>query len=149
MEVAMAVQRANPYGAYNFLVEIDNVVSAGFAEVEGLGMEIAYAEYRNGNDPMNSPRKLVGLRKFTNITLKRGMTGSTDLFLWLKSAAEGQPAARSVAIILQDEAHNEVLRWRLRHAQPQKWSGPHLVGAAPGTVAMEELVIVHEGLEIE
>jgi phage tail-like protein len=144
----MPVQRTNPYGAYNFLVEIDSVVSAGFSEVEGLGMEIVYTDYRNGNDPVNNVRKLVGLRKFSNITLKRGITGATDLFDWLKGAAAGQPAQRSVAIILLDEQRNEVARWILRHAQPQKWSGPHFNGAASGTVAMEELVITHEGLEI-
>ena len=66
----------------------------------------------------------------------------------MKSIASGQPAQRSVAIILLDEQRNEVMRWVLRHAQPQKWSGPHLNGAASGTVAMEELVITHEGLEI-
>ena len=71
----MPVQRTNPYGAYNFLVEIDSVVSAGFSEVEGLGMEILYTEYRNGNDPVNNVRKLAGLRKFSNITLKRGIPG--------------------------------------------------------------------------
>src|SRR5262249_29027587 len=70
----MPVQRANPYGAYNFLVEIDSIVSAAFSEVEGLGLEIVYAEYRNGSDPANTVRKLPGLRKYTNITLKRGIT---------------------------------------------------------------------------
>jgi phage tail-like protein len=144
----MPVQRANPYGAFNFLVEIDSVVSAAFSEVEGLGMEIAYAEYRNGSEPSNTVRKLPGLRKFSDVTLKRGITGSADLFNWLKSTAEGLPGQRSIAIILLDEQRNEVMRWNLRHAQPRKWSGPHLNGAASGTVAMEELVITHEGLEL-
>ena len=144
----MPVQRANPYGAYNFLVEIDNVVSAGFSEVTGLGMEITYLDYRNGNDPLSNVRKLPGLRKFSDVTLKRGITGSAELFNWLKSAAEGQPAQRGVAIILMDEQRNEVIRWNLRHAQPQKWSGPHLNAGAPGTIAMEELVITHEGLDM-
>jgi phage tail-like protein len=144
----MPVQRANPYGAFNFLVEIDNVVSAAFSEVEGLGMEIAYAEYRNGSEPSSTVRKLPGLRKFSDVTLKRGVTGSADLFDWLKNTAEGLPGQRNIAIILLDEQRNEVMRWKLRHAQPRKWSGPHLNGAASGTVAMEELVIVHEGLEL-
>ena len=144
----MPVQRANPYGGFNFLVEIDNVVSAAFSEVEGLGMEIAYAEYRNGSEPSNTVRKLPSLRKFSDVTLKRGVTGSADLFNWLKSTAEGLPGQRNIAIILLDEQRNEVMRWILRHAQPRKWSGPHLNGAASGTVAMEELVITHEGLEL-
>ena len=144
----MSIVRANPYGAYNFLVEIDSVVSAGFSEVEGLGMEIAYADYRTGNEPVNNVRKLPGLRKFSDVTLKRGITGVSDLFDWLKGAAAGAVAPRNIAIILLDETRTEVLRWKLRHAQPRKWTGPHLNGAASGTVAMEELVLVHEGLEI-
>jgi phage tail-like protein len=144
----MPIVRANPYGAYNFLVEIDSVVSAGFSEVEGLGMEIGYIDYRNGNEPANNVRKLPGLHKFSDVTLKRGITGVTDLFDWLKNAAAGAAAPRNIAIILQDESHNEVMRWKLRHAQPKKWIGPHLNAAASGTVAMEELVLVHEGLEI-
>ena len=111
-------------------------------------MEIVYAEYRNGSEPSNTVRKLPGLRKFSDVTLKRGVTGSADLFNWLKSTAEGLPGQRSIAIILLDEQRNEVMRWNLRHAQPRKWSGPHLNGAASGTVAMEELVITHEGLEL-
>lgn len=143
----MPVKRANPYAAYNFLVEIDSVVSAAFTEATGLGMEITYIDYRTGADPSNV-RKLPGLRKFSDVTLKRGITGSTELFDWLKGAAEGQPSQRSVAIILMDEQRNPVIRWLLHRAQPQKWSGPHLNAAAPGAIAIEELVITHEGLEM-
>jgi phage tail-like protein len=145
----MAVVRNDPYGAFNFLVEIDGSTVAGFSEVDGLGMEIIYTDYRNGNDKANSPRKLMGLRKFTNITLKRGITGSTELFNWLKQAAEGGASARNIAIILLDQARQPVLTWKVHRAQPQKWTGPHLQGSVAGAIAMEELTIVHEGLEME
>ena len=145
----MAVIRSNPYGAYNFLVEIDGMTVAGFSEVDGLGTEIVYTDYRNGNDKINSPRKLVGLRKFTNLTLKRGVVGSTDLFDWLKQAAEGVPSARNLAITLLDEARQPVLTWKVHRAQPQKWAGPHLQAGVANAIAMEELVLVHEGLEME
>ena len=144
----MGTLRNDPYGAFNFLVEIDGSTVAGFSEVTGLGAEIVYADYRNGNDKTNSVRKLAGLRKYTNLTLKRGITGSTELFDWLKLVGDGVPSPRNVAIILLDEARNPVLTWKLHRAQPQKWSGPHLLAAGAGAIAMEELVLVHEGLEM-
>ena len=145
----MAVLRDNPYGAFNFLVEIDGSAIAGFSEVSGLGMEIVYADYRNGNDKVNAVRKIPGLNKNSDVTLKRGIVGSTELFQWLKQVANGTPTPRDLAIILLDEAHQPVLTWNLHRAQPKKWSGPHLAAAVAGTVAMEELVLVHEGLDME
>ncbi len=145
----MAIPRDNPYGAFNFLVEIDGLTVGAFSEVSGLGIEIAYADYRNGNDKTNTVRKIPGLFKFTDVTLKRGIVGSTDLFQWLKQVADGTPSARDVAVILLDEARQPILVWKLRRAQPKKWSGPHLAAAVAGALAMEELVLVHEGLEME
>lgn len=144
----MGIVRANPYGAFNFLVEIDGTTVAGFSEVTGLGMEIVYAEYRNGNEPTNTVRKIPGLHKTSDVTMKHGIVGSTELFQWLKQVADGAVSVRNVAITLLDEARQPVLRWTLRHAQPRKWSGPHLNAAAAGEIAMEELVLVHEGLEM-
>ena len=144
----MGILRDNPYGAFNFLVEIDGSTVAGFSEVTGLGVEIVYADYRNGNDKTNSVRKIAGIRKYTNITMKRGIVGSSELFDWLKQAGEGVPATRNLAIILMDESRQPVLTWKVHRAQPQKWSGPHLNATAAGVVAMEELVLVHEGLEM-
>jgi phage tail-like protein len=144
----MGIVRNDPYRAFNFLVEIDGSTVAGFSEVNGLGAEIVYADYRNGNDKTNSVRKLAGLRKFPNITMKRGIVGSTELFDWLKQVGDGVASARNVAIILLDEARNPILTWKLHRAQPQKWSGPHLLAADASAIAMEELVLVHEGLEM-
>jgi phage tail-like protein len=145
----MGVLRDNPYGAFNFLVEVDGLAVGGFSDVSGLGAEIAYADYRNGNEPTNAVGKIPGLHKFADVTLKRGIVGSTDLFQWLKQVADGTPSPRNVTIILLDEARQAVLRWKLRRAQPKKWAGPHLAAAAAGVIAMEELVLVHEGLEME
>jgi phage tail-like protein len=138
--------RADPYGAFNFRVALGDVTSGGFSEVDGLGMEIVYAEYRSGDDKANAVRKIPGLHKFSDVTLKRGIVGATDLFQWLMGVANGTPNPQTVSISLLDDAHDIVMSWSLRRAQPRKWSGPHLAGAAAGTVAMEELVLVHEGL---
>jgi len=137
---------SDPYGAFNFRVQIGDWPVGGFSEVSGLGIEIVYADYRNGNDNVNAVRKIPGLHKFTDVTLKRGIVGATDLYQWLIGVANGTAAPLEIAIYLLEDAHNEVLSWILQRAQPRKWSGPHLVGAAAGTIAIEELVLVHEGL---
>ncbi len=153
----MAVRRDNPYGAFNYTVALggaqgdgsEGAVVGGFSEVSGLGIEVTYAEYRNGNERVNTSRKIPGLHKVSDITLKRGVVGSEDLFAWLKTVRDGVADARQVVITLLDEAHNPVARWTLRNAQPKKWTGPTLTAKGGSDVAMEELVLVHEGIEFE
>jgi len=149
----MATFRDNPYGAFNYLVSLgtgdESSVVAGFSDVSGLGNEIAYAEYRNGNEVFNTVRKVANTFKNDDVTLKRGLIGSTDLFEWLKRVREGDHEPRQVTITLLDEARQAVVSFRLRNAQPKKWVGPTLAAKGGGEVAMEELHLVHEGVEVE
>ena len=152
----MAVLRDEPYGAFNFLVSLGGsqgdgspgMVVGGFSEVAGLGASVEFVEYRNGNDKSMSAIKLPGLRKFGNVTLKRGVIGSLDLFEWLNAVSNGSRDRRTVTITLLDEARNAVVAWRLRNAQPAAWHGPHLT-AQRRAVAREELCLVGEGREME
>ena len=76
----MAVLRDRPYVQINFLVDLGNGNTegpeAGFQEVSGIGMEVTVAEYRNGNERENAVRKITGLNKTADVTLKRGVIGS-------------------------------------------------------------------------
>ena len=144
----MAVQRDNPYLNFNFLVDIGVGDELGFSEVEVPSGEIEVIEYREGGDRVNSARKLPGLAKYPNVTLKRGITGRTDLFEWWKSVRDGQVQRRNVTITLLDEQRQAVLRWHLRDAWPVKIEGPAL-NATGNEVAIETLELAHEGLEIE
>ena len=144
----MAVQRDNPYLNFNFLVDIGLGDELGFSEVEVPSGEIEVIEYREGGDRVNSARKLPGLTKYPNVTLKRGITGRTDLFEWWKSVRDGQAQRRNVTITLLDEQRQAVLRWHLRDAFPVKIEGPTL-NATGNEVAIETLELAHEGLEIE
>jgi phage tail-like protein len=154
--VTVAVQRNDPYGAFNFVVSIggaqgDGGVGAivgGFAEVSGLAVTVDYAEYRNGNEKLSTPRKIPGQTRVHDVTLKRGVIGSIDLFDWLRTVSQGSPDPRDMTITLLDGERQPVVTWRLRRAQPAAWSGPHLV-ASGNTIAMEELRIVYEGLQME
>jgi phage tail-like protein len=149
----MAVLRDDPYSGLNFQVTIAGVlddgssVRASFAEVTGLEVEIAAIEYRNGTEDI-TVRKIPGLKKFANVTLKRGVIGDLALWDWIKAAMDGQVQRASVTISLLDESRQPVLTWKLRRAWPCKWSGPTL-NATNNEIAMETLELCHEGLSLE
>src|SRR6187401_3473043 len=150
----MAVQRERPYVQFNFLVDLGDGNTdgpeAGFQECSNIGMEVTVAEYRNGNERENSVRKITGLNKATDVTLKRGVIGHLGLYRWLNEIRNGnQEAYRNVVIQLQNEDHSQVVQtWTLKRARIIKHvSGPF---NAKGTdVAMEELTLAYERLEME
>src|SRR5437762_1981745 len=148
----MAVLREEtPYGAFNFLVALggtqgtgeEGQIVGGFSDVSGLGVDVSYSEYRNGNERANTARKVPNTHKLDDVTLKRGLVGSTDLFEWLKGVRDGTADPRQVTITLMDEARQPVASWSLRNAQPKKWMGPTLAAKGGSEVAMEEMHLVH------
>jgi phage tail-like protein len=150
----MAVLRDRPYTQFNFLVDLGNGVTegpaAGFQEVSGIGMEVTVTEYRNGNSKENSVMKITGLSKSTDVTMKRGIIGSLDLYQWLNQVRNGdQNALRTVTIQLQNEDRTQTVQtWKLLRARIIKHtSGP--LNAKGTDVAMEEMVLAYERLEME
>jgi phage tail-like protein len=143
--------RTTPYGAFNFVVNFDGgELFGGFSDVSGLGTELTIAEYRNGNEKENHVRKVAGVHKVGDVTLKRGIVSSITLFNWIKdSRVKGPDAKKSVTIQLMDEAQKGVQTWVLRGVLPMKYTGPTLAAKGGGDVAMEELVLSSEALEIE
>ena len=137
----------NPYTSGNFRVEIQGITATSFSEVSGLEASIDVVDYRAGDAKLNNERKLPGLNKFPDITLKRGLTQDLSLWNWFNSAMAGNVNPTSVAISLLDQADNVVLTWRFRNAWPCKWTGPALA-AGSSEVAIEALEICHEGLEL-
>ena len=152
----MAVHRDNPYGAFNFRVTADRfgdagAIRAGFQEVSGLGIEATVAEYRNGNDPVNHVRKMNGVYKVTDVTFKRGLIGDDDFFKWLKDVRDGVQSSvlASVTIELMAEDHSgPVMTWTLTNARAIKYTGPTLNAKGGTDVAMEELVLSCENIDI-
>ena len=149
----MAVLRENPYAQFNFLVDLGTGQTdgpeAGFQEISGLSMEVVVMEYRNGNDRENNPRKLPGLSRVSDVTLKRGIIGSLNLYRWINDIRNGDTSVRNVTIQLQNEDHTAVvMTWKLLRARIVKYtSGP--LNAKGTDVAMEELVVAYERLEME
>jgi phage tail-like protein len=150
----MAVLRERPYTQFNFLVNLGDGVTdgpeAGFQECSPISMSVDVIEYRNGNERENGVRKLTGLQRVGDVTLKRGIIGSLNLYSWLDQIRNGdQGAIRTVVIQLQNEDHTAIaMTWKLLRARIVKHtSGPF---NAKGTdVAMEELTLAYERLELE
>lgn len=140
-------KRNDPYGQFNFVVEIDGVVQGGFSEASGLTTDTNLIEYREGNE-ITTTRKLPGLMKYNNIVLKRGWTRDRALWDWRKKVIDGKTERQSGSIVLLDEARNPALRWNFREGWPSKWEGPAL-NAKTSEVAIETLEIAHEGIELE
>jgi phage tail-like protein len=145
--------RVTPYGAFNFLVNINGPVGpdeplGGFSDVSGLGTEMTIAEYRNGNEKENHVRKVPGVHKVSDVTLKRGIVNSQDLWAWIEDVRLNGPLAqREVVITLRDEAGKDVQSWTLHGVVPTKYGGPTFAAKGGGDVAMEELVLSAEGLD--
>jgi phage tail-like protein len=148
------VQRERPYAQFNFLVDLGTGATdgpqAGFQECSEIGMSVDVIEYRNGNEKENSVRKLTGLARYPDVTLKRGIIGSLDLYQWLNDIRNGNEAAyRTVTVQLMNEDHTSVVQvWKLLRARVVKHvSGPF--NARCNDVAMEEVTLAYERLELE
>jgi phage tail-like protein len=121
----------------------------GFSEVTGLTQENQAIEYRDGSFPEYSSIKMPGLRKFTNITLKRGIVKSdNDFFKWLSTVKLNTVERRDLIISLLNENHEPVMVWKVQNAFPVKAEGPQLK-ASTNEVAIESIEVAHEGLELQ
>jgi phage tail-like protein len=140
--------RVDPLRVFNFRVELDNTNVASFREASGLTVSTDPVDYREGTDLWLSVRKLPGLRKNNSIMLKRGFTPNKDLWNWYKNILNGVDDRRNGAIVLQDEQHNDVLRWEFQNGWITKWEGATM-NATSNDVAIETIEIVHERLELQ
>jgi phage tail-like protein len=141
-----------PYPAYNFVVSVTNIdsgatVSGSFTEVSGLDVEVSPIEYRDGTDD-TTVRKVRGLRKVSNITLKRGISGHAGFWRWIQTAIEGDADRQQGYIALLNEDKAEVMRWTFKQAWPTKYTGPSL-NAKNNEIAFETVVLVAEDLRLQ
>lgn len=136
--------RKDPYRNFRFRVEVDGIQQFGFSEVSGFDASISVIEYREGNE-VTTARKLPGLTKYGNITLKWGVTDSMDMYTWLHDAVQGQIQRKNVTIVAIDEEGNDVATWQVIEAWPAHYTAPNFNGTG-NEVAIEQLEIAHEGM---
>ncbi len=140
------MERKDPFGSFNFGIEIQSVLSGGFAEVSGLQMETEVEEIREGGRN-EFVHKLPKRTKQSNLTLKRGLL-SVEAWNWYKDVIVGKVRRKSGSIILFDSygaKGAQVMRWDFSEAYPVKWTGPEL-RAIGNTVAFEAIELAHNGL---
>ena len=137
-----------PLPVFHFQVEWSGT-NLGFAEVSGLNMETQVIEYRDGASPEYGARKMPGIPKYGNITLKRGIVpDDNEFFAWLNTTSLNTVERRDLTISLLNEAHEPVMTWKAKNAFPVKIEGPGLKSTG-NEVAIESIEVAHEGLMIE
>jgi phage tail-like protein len=140
--------RPTPYGAFNFEISFGGDSFGGFSDVSGLNTEFTMAEYREGTDPKNHSRKVPGVYKSGDVTLKRGIISSQVIWQWIEAVRSTGVSGRKdfVVIKLLDETRTPVQSWKLLNVTPMKYTGPTLAAKGGGDVAMEELVLSSEDI---
>lgn len=139
--------RPDPFRGYNFRVEFSNITRAAFREVSGLSFDIDPVEYREGNEKKLHVRKLFGLRKFTNLQAKRGITTDLQLYRWYSQVLNGGAPLRDGAIVLTDELQQDRIRWSFKNGWICKWEGPTF-NATANDVAIELIEIAVDRVEL-
>ncbi|MCZ7640224.1 MAG: phage tail protein [Verrucomicrobia bacterium] len=141
-------KRKDPFRGFNFQVQISNTSVAGFRECSGLSFTTDPVEYREGTDKALHPRKLTGLRKFANISLKRGVTDNQELWKWYKNVLNGKTDRRNGSIVLRNEEHQSVMRWKFENAFITKYETSNF-NATGNDVTIETIELAVERVEIE
>jgi phage tail-like protein len=134
----------NPYAACRFYLQIGGVAQAVFTEASSLQLETDVFTYEEGGSN-EFVHKFPGRTKVSNLTLKRGVTKSNELFKWFLEIARGKINRRNVSLVMYDSKGEQLMQWTLMQAYPVKWIGPQLT-AASNTIAIESLELAHDGL---
>ena len=136
-----------PIPKFRFQVKWDSAVMS-FQEVSGLDAEAQIIEYRAGDNPAFAPLKMPGLKKFSNVTMKKGVFKSDNKFWdWFNEIKMNTVKRKPVTISLLDEGGSPTMVWTLANAWPTKITGTDLKSTG-NEVAVETIVIAHEGLTI-
>ena len=140
----MTAERNDPYRNFRFRVEIEGLQQAGFSEVSGFDASFDVIQYREGNEATTT-RKLPGLARYGNISLKWGATDSIELYEWIQDCVNGTIERKTVTIIAIDEEGGDVATWQVIEAWPVRYTAPNFNGQG-SEVAIELLELAHEGM---
>ena len=136
-----------PIPKFHFEVKWDSNVMS-FQEVSGLDVEAQPIEYRAGDSPVFSTISMPGLKKYSNITMKKGVFKSDNKFWdWFNQIKMNTIKRIPITISLLDESGSPTMVWTLTNAYPTKITGTDLKSDG-NEVAVETIEIAHEGLTI-
>ncbi len=138
-----------PLTGFHFSVKwSDSDENISFSEVSGLGVSTTVIEYREGSNKDYSTYKMPGIRKFDDVTLKRGsMATDNGFFEWFNSIRNNTVERRDITIMLLNEEHEPVITWSLSNAFPVKYT-PGTLSAKDNTVLIEEVKLTYENMTV-
>jgi len=138
----------DPLAVFNFGLEFQGTIAGYFTDCSGIGSENEVIEAKvvdeTGHDIV---KKVPGRLKWSDISLKRGITSSLDIWDWRQKVVEGNmsDARKNGSIVMFDRAYAEVARWNFTNGWPSKVTGPEFKSDS-NEFGIEEVVIVHEGM---
>jgi phage tail-like protein len=141
--------REDPLVAFKFGLEIEGKLTGFFTTVSGIGSESEVVEHKITNPDTGETiiQKIPGRLAWTEVTLKRGVTSSIDVWDWRQQIIDGnvEDARTNCSIVAYNQANEEIARWNLDNAWPSKVTGPEM-DAGSTDYMVEEITIVHEGM---
>jgi phage tail-like protein len=138
--------RLDPYMSFNFLVEVEGLLTGGFMDVSGLESEIQVEQYREGG--LNHYVHHLPTRvEYPRLVLSRGLTDIDSLWSWYQDAAKGNVRRKNGTIMLLDRQHLPAMWWNFKDAYPVKWVGPQFSAGSATEVAVERIELVHKGID--
>jgi len=136
---------SDPYKDFNFVVEIDGVLTAGYSEVNGIGGEINIERRSFGGDNTQE-YKFLKQATYSDLILKKGISEDGFMWEWYEATASGNIAPKNGTIYLYDPGNSKTLCWDFFHAYPIKWEGPNL-NAQGSAVATHTLTLTYRQLK--
>ena len=138
--------RLDPYMSYNFVVEIDGLLTGGFTEITGLESEIELEEYQEGGVNTYThkfPKRTV----YPNLVLSHGLTAIDSLWDWYQDVSKGKVKRKNGTIMLLNRQRLPVMWWNFKNAYPVKWVGPQFNANNATEVAVERVELIHQGID--
>lgn len=118
-----------------------------FAECDGLEMSMEPKMIQEGGNN-GAQHHRIGPVRYSQLTLKRGMTPNLDLWTWFVAAAQpGKDRSAEGQVTMWSAEGRPVLTFVLRECLPVKLRAPAL-NARDGLVAVEELALVYAAMEV-
>lgn len=143
-------EREDPLVAFKFGLEIEGKLSGFFATVSGIGSQSEVIENKISNPETGETiiQKIPGRLAWTDVTLRRGVTSNVDVWDWRQSVVQGkiEDARTNCSIVAYNQGNEEIARWNFENAWPSRVTGPEM-DAGSQTYMIEEITIVHEGME--
>jgi phage tail-like protein len=138
----------DPLLGFNFQLQLEGSIAGYFTECSGIGSENEVVDHKVVDEQGHElVRKIPGRLKYTDVSLKRGLTSDLQIWKWRENVTQGKmgDARKNCTISMMDREYQPVAIWHFTNGWPSKVTGPAMKSDS-NEFAIEEVVIVHEGM---